>query len=575
MELKFHRHKTLLWGPNGAGKSAALKSVFRAFDAEPEGELPGWDYSAIVAVDFTANGREFTAVRREDLRALFESDRLMGATTSSIEWNALFSEATGFLLRLIDRDGGFRHASPSFFFLPFFVSQDGSFEKDWAPFQRLRQFMSPFVATMEYFAEVRPLRYFELRAEEQSVKSKVADLSVEVSTLQRTRARVKKNLRTIPVKLSEKEFQAEVRELSTRLAGLSTEQDKLRRLIVEDQDAEASLLQQMRLSDAALKEHAADFKFAAEVSDVEHNFVCPTCHAVHDDSFHTFLGLAEDARELMVLRGKLQAYLVDIRDRLSRNRRKAVALKSDFARLQELLSTKRGRFTFDDFLKSRSAFVADEHLAKEEAEIAKALDGQNQVLVGIREELKEVAKAHDSEAPLKRFRDNFARAIVQMDAGQLKGLDKWRIDKRPYASGSRRARAIIAYFAALWRTIERQKTLPVPVVIDSPNQGAQDRDHLKKLLMSLAGMAPPEAQVILAHEDNTAQFKPDLVVPFHKDTRILTKEKFKELAPQMFSYVERSRAALAEIDPHQAQDSASPPVQAVQQRTPPQGELDF
>lgn len=574
MELEFHRHKTLLWGPNGAGKSAVLKSVFRAFDAEPHGELPGWDYSAIVAVDFTALGRNLTAVRREDLRALFEGDQLLGATTSSQEWNALFADAVGFRLNLVDREGEFRHAAPSNYFLPFFINQDGSFEKEWATFERLKQFVSPVLPTLEYFAEVRPPRYFELKADEQSVKAKEADLKVELATLQRTRARVKRNLRTIPVKLSEKEFQSEVRELTARLADLSKAQDELRRSIVEDQDIEASLQQQIRLSEAALKEHAADFTFAAEASDADHRFVCPTCHAVHDDSFHTFLGLAEDARELSVLKGRLEAQLDTAKQRLDRNRRKAVALKTNYAQLQDLLATKRGRFTFDDFLKSRSAFVADEQLANEEGHVAKELDQRSQALRDIKSELKAVDQAHDSAGPLNAFRENFQRAIVEFDSDRPEGIEKWRLDKRPYSSGSRRARAIIAYYSALWKTIERNNDLPAPIVIDSPNQGAQDRDHLKQLLTSLASTAPKDAQVILAHEENAHQFKSDLVVAFHKDKRILTRERFTKLAPQMFSYVERARAALAGIAP----DGEAPrelTALAAPQLEPAQGALDF
>jgi len=548
MELEFHRHRTLLWGPNGAGKSAVLKSVFRAFDAEPHGVLPGWDYAAIVAIDFEVDGAAFTAVRREDLRALFSQDRLVGATTSSLEWNRLFAEATNYKLNLVDRDGRFRHASPSTYFLPFFINQDGSFDKGWETFDRLTQFMSPAAQTLEYFAEVRPLRYFELKANEQAVKGKESDLKVELATLQRTRSRLKKNLKTIPIKISEREFQAEVRELTKQLGDLSKSQDDLRRAIVEDQDAEAALAQQIRLSEAALKEHAADFKFAADVSATEHRFVCPTCHAEHDDSFHTFLGLAEDARELNVLKTRMEGMLESTRQRLERNRRKAVGLKENYARLQGLLATKRGRHTFDDFLKSRSAFAADEQLTAEENAVAKELDVQSQQLREIKSELKLLAKFHDSEAPLNSFREHFQAAIVELDADRPDDIEKWRIDKRPYSSGSRRARATIAYYAALWRTIQRDQLLPSPVVVDSPNQGAQDRKHLQGLLTSIAATAPKNAQVILAHEEEATEFGADKVIEFPRSGRILSRQKFDELAPAMFRYIEAARARLANVD---------------------------
>lgn len=547
MSQEFHPQTTLFWGKNGAGKSAILKSLFRAFDAEPHGKLPHWDYSAIVAVDFVVSGKAFTAVRRGDLRALFDERKLLGAATTSSEWNAIFSAAVGFDLRLLDRAGVFRYAAPSNFFLPFFINQDGSFGSGWETFDSLKQFQRPAEQTLEYFARVRPPRYFELKAQEQAEKTKNSELNVEIATLQRTRTRLRRNLKATPVKLSAKEFHLEIKELSARAVELSKKQEELRKNIVEDQELVVSLSEQIRLSAAALKEHVADFKFAAETSAREHGFVCPTCNAIHDDSFHTFLGLAEDARELASLKTALERSLVTIQQRLERNRRRAVDLREQFAAIQEILNVKRGKFTFDDFIKSYSVHTADAQLAGEERKVEQELDEVARRLADIKIDLKALGEEHDSKSPLAKFREHFAKAAVELDVDCPEGIEKWPLAKRPVNSGSRYARGLIAYYLALWRTIATEDSFPVPIVIDSPNQGAQDREHLKSLLAALASAAPQGAQVILAHEENPESFSAQKIIPLHKDKRLLTSVGFKDVAPQLFSYVETARAALAGI----------------------------
>lgn len=545
----FHPRKNLFLGGNSTGKSTIVKSLFRAFDAEPTGDLRGWDYSAIVAVDFSVGETEYTTVRRADLRALFRGQQLVGATTSSARWNEIFASAIGFPLQLMDREDNVRAASPSMFFLPFYINQDGSFFGNWDTFKSLKQFdASAIPHTLEYFAQVRPFKYFELKARERTAKSRYAELEVEVSTLQRTRLRLRRSVKASRVKLSTAGFEKEVHELAKLATELGARQDKVRSDIVEGQALARELGDQIRLSEAALREHEADFKSIGLATADQGTFRCPTCHAEHDASFHTFLDLAEDARELYRLKERLQQNLAAVVERLARSRRESTALRQQYTEILNILAVKKGRLTFEDVVKSHGADAAESALDAEIASVQKAAAGATELARDLKIELDGVMKDHDASAPLAVFRETFKELLVVADVVGFTNLDSWKLNKRPTDSGSPGPRSVVAYYGSLWTVMKNSDSnLPSPVVIDSPNQNAQDRKHLERVMGLLAGKTPANAQVILCAEDPSDSFQPDLTVELVRERALLESSQLDEVAARLLPLVQRAIDGLAQV----------------------------
>jgi hypothetical protein len=163
-------------------------------------------------------------------------------------------------------------------------------------------------------------------------------------------------------------------------------------------------------------------------------------------------------------------------------------------------------------------------------------------------ELNMVTKSHDANASLEAFREAFKELLAIADVVEFANVDSWKLNKRPTDSGSPGPRSVVAYYSALWEVMKgHDSRLPSPVVIDSPNQNAQDKKHLERVMGLLASKTPANAQVILCAEDPSDSFKPDLTVELVRDRALLEASQLDEVTARVLPLVERAIAELADV----------------------------
>ncbi|WP_074924415.1 hypothetical protein [Delftia lacustris] len=97
---------------------------------------------------------------------------------------------------------------------------------------------------------------------------------------------------------------------------------------------------------------------------------------------------------------------------------------------------------------------------------------------------------------------------------------------QPDLSGSGGPRSLLAYYAAIWRTAHGSNaTYDIPVVIDSPNQQAQDDINLPAVLEFIAKDLPDDIQLIVGLETST-EFPFDYELHLERKYSVLIEEEW-------------------------------------------------
>ena len=501
--IEFNPKMTLLVGKNHTGKSTLVKHIFKTLGCETKGKSDRWDSLAISVLRFDLNGVDYLAYRRANVYALKnESTGTIKVTTKYSEWSDLLANLFDFRLMLPTHQESLSQATPPFLFLPFYLDQDGSWQKQWNSFEKLSQFSSWAKPLTSYVTGQRPNGYYIAKFEETKAKAEATKVAHELGVVQSALVRVKKSLPRTTLRIDAGAFKQEIADLLRSSTQLNQEQESLRSKAFEQASVKESLSTQIAMAKDALRDLEGDLKYLTE-SKVEPTLLCPTCGTTHENGFPIRLELVDDAETLRKIiaeleseRQKVDEALAGIQGKLNR-----VRLKSHD--IEKTLQIKKGALRLQDVVDSQSSEVVRGAFAKDMDSLRRQLTKHEEISA----DLKDKVSKFDLPERTKEINGFYAERI-ELFASEL-GVQDLREDvkKKPdaniTASGSALPRSLLAYqFAVLHTAKEKGDANLFPVVVDSPNQQGQDAEHLSQMMNFIVKRTPAGQQLILAVEES-------------------------------------------------------------------------
>lgn len=502
-EVLFHPKANALIGTNHTGKSTIVRHLFSAFGCVTRPLGDEWDSNATIAVKFSIDGSSYTMLNHGDVHTLFDkSGRVLWAVANQGELRDLVGDLLGFSLTLTSNPNGeIRRARPPFFFTPFFVDQDGSWDSDWRTFQSLREFRQWERPTLDLALGIRPPEFWALSSELQEKSRLLGEIANERRVINTARERLAKKFPSQPWFRDAIVFRRELKQLEEQAAQLAIEQDATRNKASEAAAARDSLFAQVRLIDGALHAHTADMQFL-DGEEIGVDIICPTCGTPHEHSFHERLNLEAEADELRQLRLTLTVKAKAAEKEHTRIAESLPVLDAKAAKIEGLLNTRKGKLRLREVVDRAGIERAFTTLDEQKS----ALDAKRGETSRQIEEIEARLGALDNKERAKQirefFNDQYSDFATQLEVPFSRRTRKGELKIKPQQGGSGGPRAVLAYYFAIAHTACKYSPALIPsLVIDSPHQKAQDEINRPRVTEFIFRNRPPDQQLIVCLEE--------------------------------------------------------------------------
>lgn len=165
-KVTFSPTRTVIIGTNETGKSCLIKSIYYTFGAEPHKMHPDWlDAQPISVIRFSVDDEDYVIFRQEKTFALFDNnDDMIGKYIRVSDIGAKLAELFDFQLELRDHQKKVVTPPPAYLFLPFYMDQDVSWQRNWDSFKSL-YLPKARLDIINYHTGIRPNQYYQTKNE--------------------------------------------------------------------------------------------------------------------------------------------------------------------------------------------------------------------------------------------------------------------------------------------------------------------------------------------------------------------------------------------------------------------------
>lgn len=548
-KVAFDPNLTLVIGKNRTGKSSLLKSLPRAFSAVPEIVSDTWaDARVTNVVKFTVYGVPYSILQYGEFYAIFDEENNLLLATDQVtrELGPYLAGLFEFELKFKMRNSSeLVSPPPAYFLLPFYIDQDSSWRKNWAAFKGLGQFEYEWKKIlMEYHAGIRPNEYYKVFAQISGLKEEVANHEKERKTLNNLLEQANKRFKNVNFDIDLSAFKKEIEELLKHCQELKIIEESLKGKLVELYSKKSSIENQIKITDTALNEARADLKHATYHIHEEH-VECPTCGAMYENSFTERFAIARDEDRCTQVLFRLNYDLMEIKKQIDAEKEKYSSNSAAYVNIKKTLEAKQEQVVLRDLIENEGKKELQNVFTENIDAVTKILIDKGDEIDKLKSRLK-VFEDKDRKAAIeKQFSDNMRSFLFELD---VHSGDKnySRMDVRITETGSCQPRALLAYYYSFLLVMKGYSSSVFgPIIIDSPNQQAQDATNLPKMLKFIRDKKPSDTQLILGTEDLCGIEFNGKIVELYEKQSLLQRSEYDEVYAEVIPLMEKAMKGTA------------------------------
>jgi len=501
--ITFDPQRTLIYGGNDTGKSSAIKTLFSTFGASPAKVNPQWkDIDPISLVKFSVDGIEFSILKEGKTYSIFNAAHELLKTCKSVtdDLGPFLAELLDFKIKLPNQKNNVITPPPAFIFMPFYVDQDTGWGDTWKSFGSIKQLKNPIESIIHYHTGIRPNEYYDAKSELSAYEEGMDNLKRELSVTNGVLHNMRSKMSTTEFNIDVEQFKDEIKELLVECDKLKKIEEKHKNTLVDLHNQMFVIDSQIEIADRTLKESKRDYKYATDV--LPDTVECPTCGAGYENSFSERFEIALDTDRCQELLDELISDKDSLNDKIFRESTSLNKTTVEIAKLEEILQRKKGEIVLKDVIESAGRNevnrIFGDKVEELNEEIRANLLKQEELKGKLKSLENKKRKAEITDLYLLRIKQN----LQNLEVSSVKEKDYKKISGNINTTGSSLPRALMSYYFSIFHVIQRYSSaVYCPIVIDSPNQQAQDMGHIDKILKFIDENQPKDTQMILGIEE--------------------------------------------------------------------------